>query len=287
MGNRLAAGRRIAQLSSALLTNGYFAGFLSLDIYQGKLKYLCVPFLNCYSCPGAVAACPAGSLQFFLASAAHSLSYYVLGLLVSFGAAAGRFVCGWLCPFGLIQEVIAGLSSKKYLLPGPFTRMKYLVLALTVALPVLLAGPGGTGVPYFCQYFCPAGTLEAGLPLGLGRPELRALLGPLFAWKAGVLAVFLVAMIFIYRPFCRAFCPLGAFYGLFNPLSFWRLEIAAQNCNRCRLCEQKCPLAIPVYRRPNSPECVRCLACTKTCPTGAISFRAGGAASFNSLNTDF
>lgn len=268
--------RCLAQLISALLANGYLPGFVNRDIYQGQPKQLCVPFLNCYSCPGAVAACPVGSLQALLVSTGGRLSLYVLGLLTLTGAAAGRFVCGWLCPFGLLQELLAGLGLKKYRIPGLLTRARYLILILTLLLPVIWVDETGLGAPYFCQYLCPAGTLEAGLLLGLGRPELRALLGWLFIWKAAMLVLFLAAMIFAYRPFCRTACPLGAFYGLFNPVSLWRLEVAAGRCNHCQTCRKSCPLDIPVYRRPNSPECIRCLSCLKACPQGALAFSANG-----------
>ncbi|MEW5897636.1 MAG: 4Fe-4S binding protein [Bacillota bacterium] len=275
---QLIGKRRLVQLFSALLTNSYLPSFFQRDIYQGQLKRLCVPFLNCYSCPGAVAACPVGSLQSLLVSTGGRLSFYVLGLLTLAGAAAGRFICGWLCPFGLLQEALAGLSLKKYRIPGFLTRTKYLILILTLLLPALWLNENGLGSSYFCQYLCPAGTLEAGLLLGLGRPELRALLGPLFTWKVAVLGAFLAAMIFTYRPFCRTACPLGAFYGLFNPVSLWRVEVAAVRCNDCRACRKSCPLDIPVYRRPNSPECIRCLACLQACPQGALTFSAGGCA---------
>ncbi len=134
-----------------------------------------------------------------------------------------------------------------------------------------LVSAGGIGEPYFCKFLCPAGTLEAGLTLGLLRPELRSLLGFLFLWKAVLLALFLVAMVFIYRPFCRVACPLGAFYGLFNCFSLWRLEVAA-GCDHCGRCRHSCPLGIQVDVAPNSAECIRCLACRDACPRGLLSF---------------
>ena len=275
---QLIGKRRLVQLFSALLTNSYWPGFFEREIYQGQFRQFCVPFLNCYSCPGAIAACPVGSLQSLLVSAGGRLSLYVLGLLTLAGAAAGRFLCGWLCPFGLLQEALARLKLKKCRIPGPLTWTKYLILAMTLLLPVVWLDENGLGSSYFCQYLCPAGTLEAGLLLGLGRPELRALLGALFTWKMAVLGVFLAAMVFTYRPFCRIACPLGAFYGLFNPVSRWRVEVAAGRCNNCRACEKSCPLEIPVNRRPNSPECIRCLACLPACPRGALTFSANGRA---------
>jgi polyferredoxin len=263
------------QFFTALVTNGYWQGFARLDIYQGLGKQVCVPFLNCYSCPGALAACPLGTLQFFLASFGHAPSLYVVGLLVATGAGVGRLVCGWLCPFGLLQELGARLLPIKFPVPKALTRVKYILLLLTLAFPVVWVDPYGLGAPYFCQLVCPAGTLEAGLPLGLGRPELRAMLGWLFAWKVFLLAGFLVATVFTYRPFCRTACPLGALYGLFNPVSLGRLEVDTTRCHHCGACRAYCPLDLDVRRHPNHPECIRCLICLKGCLSGALVYRAG------------
>lgn len=263
--------RRLVQFCSALLANSHLNGFVSLNLYQGRLKGLCVPFLNCYSCPGAVAACPLGSLQSMLAEVPPRLSLYVLGMMTFTGAVGGRFICGWLCPFGALQELLARFHHRKFQLPKVLTRLKYLLLILTLALPVFILQAGGADEPYFCRLFCPAGTLEAGLPLGLGRPELWGLLGSLFLWKVSILTLFLAAMVLYYRPFCQMACPLGAFYGLFNRFSLWRLEVST-GCDHCGHCRRSCPLGIPVDLSPNSVECIRCLSCRDACPRGLLSF---------------
>ncbi|MBQ6453760.1 MAG: 4Fe-4S binding protein, partial [Coriobacteriales bacterium] len=94
------------QSVAVLLQNANFKGFLTGRIYQGPIKAVCVPGLNCYSCPGAVGACPIGSLQATLGGASFKLPYYVLGLLVFFGALLGRAICGFLCPFGFLQDLL-------------------------------------------------------------------------------------------------------------------------------------------------------------------------------------
>ncbi|MFZ5873861.1 MAG: 4Fe-4S binding protein [Bacillota bacterium] len=264
----------MVQLASALAANGHLSGFAEGRIYQGPLKQVCVPFLNCYSCPGALGACPVGSYQVLLAMPGQTVSLYVVGIVTAAGALAGRLVCGWLCPFGLLQEVLARPGARKVRIPSILLAAKYLMLAAVLFLPALLVSTAGLGAPYFCTYVCPAGTLEAGLLVGLRDPALRALMGPLFFWKVGVLAAFLVAMVFVYRPFCRTACPLGAFYGLMNPVSVWRLDYRADRCRQCHSCRGACPLQIAVDRAPNHPECIRCLECTRVCPTGALTFTA-------------
>lgn len=261
--------RRTVQLASLLVTNGYWSGLFGAVIYTGKAKKLCVPFLNCYSCPAAYFSCPLGSLQSLLA-APHTVSLYVTGLLLSVGAAVGRLFCGWLCPLGLLQETAALSRARKVRLPLWLTSIKYPVLVLTVLLPVLWLDKQGLGAPYFCKFICPAGTLEGAVPLLLGRPELRALVGALFLWKAAVLAVFLVLMLFVYRVFCRTACPLGAFYGLFNSISLWRLERDVSKCTGCATCREICPVGVRADVNPNHPECIRCLECSKACPSGAL-----------------
>lgn len=274
--SKLGRRRRSLQLAALILANGYWPGLFAATIYRGPVKALCVPFLNCYSCPAALCSCPVGAFQSFLA-ATRAVSLYVGGFLLLTGFAAGRLFCGWLCPFGLLQELLAGRQARRRL-PGVCGLLKYAVLLLTVLLPVLWVSEAGLSAPYFCKYLCPAGTLEAGLVLVLARPELRALAGWLFAWKVAVLAVFLGLMPFIYRVFCRTACPLGAFYGLYNGVSLWRLERDVSRCTGCGLCREVCPVGVPVDKNPNHPDCFRCLECTRACPVGALRFTWNGAA---------
>lgn len=265
--------RRLAsQLLSALVSNSFLQGFLDGRIYQGSFKHFCVPFLNCYSCPGAIAACPLGSFQSLLAGPGHPFPLYVTGILTLTGGTIGRAVCGWLCPFGLLQDVLALKPARKVRIPALVRSLKYPIMILTVILPLLILNQGGIGKPYFCQFLCPAGTLEGGILLALRDPLLREMLGPLFMWKSLVLVVSLVLMVFVYRPYCRTICPLGAFYGLLNRVSMWRIERESALCDRCERCKEVCPIRIDVDIDVNHPECIRCLDCVKVCPSGALSF---------------
>jgi len=262
--------RRIVQILSALINNAYFKGFASLSIYQGRGKAVCVPVLNCYSCPGALGSCPVGAVQSLLASYKHQLSLYATGLLTIVGAASGRLVCGWLCPFGLIQELLNRIPSPRMPLPAVLKQLKYIILLLTLLLPVVWINSTGLSSPYFCKYLCPAGTLEAGLPLGLGSSQLQPLLGTLYYWKLAILVFFAGFSVVIFRPFCRILCPLGAFYALFNAVCLWRLEINPDRCISCGLCNNICPMEIEVTNNPNDRECIRCMRCSHSCPQNAI-----------------
>lgn len=273
--------RTAVQLVFAALTNGYAAGFLQGTIYKGQGKLICVPGLNCYSCPGALGACPIGSLQAVLTSRAGKFPAYVLGFLLLFGALFGRLVCGWLCPFGLVQDLLHKIPFPKKLrrLPGDrvLKWLKYVILAgFVIVLPLTVLDIVGQGQPWFCKYICPSGTLFAGIPLVASNPPLRAALGWLFTWKAAILAALLLLSVAVYRPFCRYLCPLGAVYGLFNPVALYRFRIDADKCTQCGACRRACKLDIPVWQMPNSAECIRCGDCRRACPHGAI--RADAAA---------
>lgn len=270
--------RRWFQAVAAAAFNIHIPSILKRGIYRGPSKGACVPVLNCYSCPSAVGACPIGSLQSSLGNARLNLSLgrrqlglYVLGFLGTVGSLAGRLPCGWLCPFGLIQELVHKVPSPKFGVPRVLRYFKYVVLAVpTILLPILVLDAFGGGEPWFCKWICPAGTLEAGIPLALLAPAIRAQLGALFAWKSAVLAGFLVWMVFVMRPFCRTTCPLGAILGLFNRVSLFRMTVDEETCTLCGKCERECPVGVRIYETPNSPDCIRCLKCERVCPFGSI-----------------
>lgn len=260
------------QIIAALVQNANFKGFFTGKIYNGNIKTACVPGLNCYSCPGAIGSCPIGSLQNFLSSRTFRFPYYVVGLLIFFGAILGRAVCGFLCPFGLIQELIHKIPFPKKK-TGAFRgdkQLRYLkyaiLLIFVIVLPIIFKL-----TPAFCKYICPAGTLEGGLPIVLIHGNQYNLqTGLLFCLKLGILLTCIIACLFIYRPFCKYICPLGAIYGLLNPISLYRMHLDASSCTHCGTCARTCPMQVNPAMSPNSAECIRCGRCTQACPSHAL-----------------
>lgn len=261
------------QAGATLLTNAHITGFFTGKIYKGNLKGICVPGLNCYSCPGAVGSCPIGSLQAVIGSSKFRFSYYIVGLLILFGVLFGRLVCGFLCPFGWFQELLHKIPSKKFSTKklAALTWLKYVILLLfVIILPMTILNEVGMGDPWFCKWICPAGILEGAIPLSLADSGIRAALGALFTWKSCLLVGIITLSIFFYRPFCKWICPLGAFYALFNKISFYKFHIDQDKCNSCGACTKVCKMDVEVCKTPNHPECIRCGDCIRTCSRSAI-----------------
>ncbi len=266
--------RKIIQLYCAALFNVNFKGFSSGSIYTGSSKQICVPGINCYSCPGAVGACPLGSLQGSF-SADKSTIYYVLGTLFLYGVLFGRMICGWMCPFGLLQELVYKLKTPK-LKKSPVTRalsfLKYFILIFFVAIVPITYAFRDVPLPAFCKYICPAGTIEGGLLLLSNKvnESYFSMLGPIFTWKFVLMLSLMLGCVFVFRLFCRFICPLGALYGFFNKISFFGIRVEQSKCVGCNLCVSHCKMDI---RHVGDAECISCGECAAVCPTQAISFK--------------
>ena len=266
------------QAGAALLANLHLPNFLKGGIYQGNTKAVCVPGLNCYSCPAASGACPIGAFQSVAGSSKFSFSYYITGFLILLGVLLGRFICGFLCPFGWFQELLHKIPGKKLSARKlkPLTFIKYDVLVIMVILlPALVVNDVGMGEPFFCKYLCPQGVLEGALPLAAADKGIRAALGVLFSWKLAVLLSVIVLSVLFYRPFCKWLCPLGAFYALLNKVSLIGMKVDGQKCVSCGKCAKACKMDVDVTKTPDHTECIRCGMCVKACPVEAVSFRCG------------
>jgi polyferredoxin len=276
--------RKWVQALFVLFTNGYWNFPVTKNIYQGPLKVVCSPGLNCFSCPAATTYCPLGSLQQLLAGARWSIEtgqfyigFYVVGGMGAIGSFVGRMVCGWACPFGLFQELLHKIPSRKFGIWQPLRYFKYLLLAsMVVLLPLFAIDEFGLGEPWFCKYFCPAGTLEAGLPMLILQPGLRANLGLLFLNKLFILVAFITWAVLSSRPFCRTACPLGAFYALFSKIKLVKLRLDPVKCTHCKACHNVCPMGVRFDESPEDMECISCLACSKACKFNAINLEIGG-----------
>jgi ferredoxin-type protein NapH len=253
----------------SVLVSAFFAGnnHFSTSIYQGGGKRLFFPGLNCYSCPLARFSCPLGTFQNFIGIKA--FPFYVLGFFGLIGITLGRFVCGWICPFGFFQELLYKLRTFKIRVPEKYSYSKYLVLFIfAMIIPFL------TAEPWFCN-LCPAGGIEAGIPMVMFDSFIRSLVGGFFYIKIAIVGIFLSSSILIKRPFCRFGCPLGAIYGIFNKFTFFGIRVNENKCIKCYACQDVCPMDIEIFKVPDSVDCIRCGLCIKACPTGALSFKYG------------
>ncbi|MDY4848990.1 MAG: 4Fe-4S binding protein [Bacilli bacterium] len=269
--------RKVIQLYAAILTNAHLKGFVNGKIFQGESKAICVPGMNCYSCPGAVGACPLGSLQNSLASTNKSTLFFVLGIILLYATIFGRTICGYLCPAGLLQELLYKIKTPK-LKKNKFTRilsyLKYVLLfILVIGIPLSFAlNTTSLPVPAFCKYICPVGTFEGavGLLINPNNNDYLKMLGPLFTWKFVLLIIFIVASVFIFRFFCRFFCPLGAIYGLFNKFALLGITVDEDKCTSCHTCVNTCKMDV---KKVGDHECIMCGECKKVCLSHAIKYR--------------
>lgn len=256
------------QATATLVQNANLKGFLTGSIFEGPTKSVCVPGLNCYSCPGAIGACPIGALQSHLASMKFKFPYYIAGFLIFFGAVLGRAVCGFLCPFGFFQDLLYKIpfyKKNRFRIDKYLRYLKYIILLLLVIILPLTFDL----IPFFCKYVCPSGTV-AGIWLAAVDSNIRSVLGPLFSWKLILLLIFIVLGLIIRRPFCKYICPLGAIYGFFNRISVYRMALDKDKCINCGACAKACMMNVDPAKNPNSMECIRCGECVDACPHKAL-----------------
>ena len=268
--------RKLIQIAAFGFTNCHAGNFITGKLYKGNFKQFCTPGLNCYSCPAATVSCPIGSLLAVTGRVDLKVSFYVWGFLLAIGALVGRAVCGFICPFGLLQDLLGSVPLRKFRLPKILTYMKYVVLGIfVVVVPTILVFATGKSAPLFCKYICPAGTLEGAVPLLLTHESLRDSAGVLFWVKLSILVLVIAGCLFVRRFFCKILCPLGAIYGLLNKVSLYHIAVDKSKCISCGKCAESCMMDVDPVKHPRSAECIRCGACRAVCPKGAITIGFG------------
>jgi polyferredoxin len=227
---------------------------------------------HCYACPLSTFACPIGVIANF--AALHLWPLLVIGVLVAVGGAAGSLVCGWACPFGFAQDLLAKIPVRKFRIPAFLSHTRFLVLiGLVIVLPYVLGGQGwsfekqGDKAVTICSV-CPAGAAEAGVPAMIRQAAQKGSVETWMSWyKTAILIALLVLALFTYRPWCSIFCPLGAILAMFNRFSLFFLRFKGAECRSCNLCRSYCSYGVKVDQSINNSRCIRCLECT-TC--GAV-----------------
>ena len=241
-------------------------GFLIvwLDPLSLRMHNICGPVFHCYACPLATFACPIGIIAQF--SALHMFPFIAVGLLIVIGASIGSILCGWICPFGLLQDLAAKVPTRRFAIPAWMGYFRYVMLLGAVILIPFFFGEHHA---FFICKICPAGGLEAALP----NVITAAVNGDKIPWpnaiKISIIIAFIIAIFITIRPWCRVLCPLGVIFGFFNRFSIFSMKLEDHDCTQCGRCRTLCTYGGKPDKGTNSDNCLRCLECTK-CGPGAL-----------------
>ncbi len=273
--------RTIVQLAFFLLFSGVALMRLNPS-FDGARTWVVLPVLASVKAQGAIGS-TLDATTLLLSQAI--FPWLPLGIILVVGALLGRFMCGWICPVGFLQDVITSLKGRvdmvqkrthqrwiqlKYALTG-VTFLLSGTLALTLYYYGTVAGAGvdyRNGLGPFAQGFfvaiTPDGTLFGTLPVMLagawvflgGAQASDLSLNNLGGWLGSVSALtwlniiilggFLYAAWRIPRFWCRYVCPVGAIMAVFQKNSMLGMHRDPVKCSECRECETACPMQVPI-----------------------------------------
>jgi len=297
--------RTIVQLGFFVLFSGI--GIMSLvPAFNGTRSWVVLPIVSSVKSQAQVMS-TMDAITLFLENGL--FPWLPIGIMLVVGAILGRFMCGWICPVGFLQDVITAVKGRVDSVEKRahlyWIRLKYVlvVLAFLISGSLGLAVYYGVGNDYRTSLgpladglfvaITPDGTLFGTLPAilagswrFLGTAQSSDLtFGNLSSWFGHISAltwlnvVVLVGFVYaawrIPRFWCRYVCPVGAIMAVTQKNSLLGMHRDPIKCSECKECETACPMQIPIldldWKKFNDSECILCMACIDACPAGALS----------------
>lgn len=208
--------------------------------------------------------CPILALQLFLINNP-ILNIFALSIIVPLLVMLlfGRTVCGWLCPLGLMKDLInSKLKIKR--LTFHINGRAMLVLPI-ISLTTLLLASYLTNYPLYCLV-CPIGAIY------------RVILGfSLFSFDISLLlySILFLLVISVTNIWCLGLCPHGALYTILGYFKLPRVTNNENKCIHCNVCLQICPLRLQIQRatKYEHASCTMCLMCLTKCPKNSLSIK--------------
>jgi len=213
-------------------------GFMQLALFTlSESTFICNKGILCSNCPLSFGICPIGTTQ-RIAFISYLPFYVTLGIILITGLVFGTLVCGWACPVGFIQDIFHAPRLKEIKFTNKLKAIRYLSIflgTLLIFLELRFNFLSKKGIGVFHEVTIVGGGL------------------------------LLTATIFIKRPFCRIFCPLGLIYGKLNKVSPIKVILNKNKCSDCGACDKVCISDIKPVKEANGDLCAKCFNCVTIC----------------------
>lgn len=293
-----------------LIQFGFFV-LLNAAFFGVPLFIFPLPVLECFSMPSKTVLCNFGILQRNLSfdwAMSPVIPFASIAAFIIVGALVGRAMCGWICPLGFLQDLLARIAQffkvRQKELPRKVHQMlitvKYMVLFATISIVASVGltytinwllgkkyslSLGICGHAPYCL-ICPVPVLFVTIPSILNTIFVGAplpLLPVTFYIGLTALMALLIFSLILRRFWCRYICPLGALMSLFNKFSLLNIKKKQNGCTTfCsghkRDCNKICPMQIEVSRKENPSsdlECMLCYECAYACANKALKHKIG------------
>ncbi len=245
--------RTLVQLGFFLLFAGIALARLNPS-FSGARSWVVLPVVASVKAQGAIGS-TLDATTLLLSQAI--FPWLPIGIMFVVGALLGRFMCGWICPVGFLQDVITGIK-------GRVDSVQTRTHDYFGTLPLILA--------HSWRFL---GTAQVS---DFSAANLGSWLGgiPALTWiNILILTGFIYAAWRIPRFWCRYICPVGGIMAVFQKNSMLGMHRDPIKCSNCKECETACPMQIPIldldWKKFNDSECILCMACIDACPAGALS----------------
>lgn len=189
----------------------------------------------------------------------------VLMILLPATLLFGNFFCGWVCPYGAVQELMGNIGKKifkkQFKMPRKlqkymqYTRYVLFAILMTGILDVILTPINGYGT-FMGQFSEEMATVTSTFVLG-------------------IMIFYLVVSIFFERAFCNYLCTEAAKYGILSMTRIFSIKRNEDSCVNCKKCDKVCPMNIEVSKHDQvrNGQCINCMKCTNVCPVeGTLSY---------------